>query len=476
MYIRKKKNAQGKEYAYEVRAYWDKEKKQSRSKSKYIGRVDSNGDIIPKGRKKIRKKDLNNFNEGIIEDFGDSYFVKQLIERSEIYPHIKGLLSEVKEVLPLILYRLCNPGAMYNCELWYNSTVIHRLCDKANLSSQNISKVIQCLGRADIQKSFFKSYLSNKKEVENSVVIDATSLPNEINTGMKGWGYNNGSICEQYRLHCVIDADNKKPLYYRYVNGSICDVSTLENTISELSDMGVKKVSVLLDAGYFSEKNIRLLNEKNIDYLIRLPSGRKQFKDLIKDDTGLEEMDNCISYSKRAVFIDCKEIKMYENKVYAYKILDPAKKAKDLNALFKLEEEEKLDKKQKEYMFKRAGVFILISTKKILNKEILNRYYMRQSVEQVFGFAKSELDLLPIRVHSDQAVSGYLFLQFIVLCFFIELRNKVSKFGTVEQVLLKLRALKSKTLDESIIIQEPNKNIKDIFNSINSIVPSSLGI
>ena len=81
MYIRKKKNAQGKEYAYEVRAYWDKEKKQSRSKSKYIGRVDSNGDIIPKGRKKIRKKDLNNFNEGIIEDFGDSYFVKQLIER-----------------------------------------------------------------------------------------------------------------------------------------------------------------------------------------------------------------------------------------------------------------------------------------------------------------------------------------------------------------------------------------------------------
>lgn len=63
-----------------------------------------------------------------------------------------------------------------------------------------------------------------------------------------------------------------------------------------------------------------------------------------------------------------------------------------------------------------------------------------------------------------------------LLCFFIELINKVSKFGAVEQVLLKLRGLKSKTLDESSIIQEPNKNIKHIFSYINSIVPASLGI
>ena len=84
--------------------------------------------------------------------------------------------------MPLILYRLCNPGAMYNCELWYNSTTMGILLDRADLSSQNISKVIQYLGRADIQKSFFKSYLSNKRIVENSIVIDATSLPGVFNS------------------------------------------------------------------------------------------------------------------------------------------------------------------------------------------------------------------------------------------------------------------------------------------------------
>ncbi len=40
----------GTKYAYESISYWDKEKKQPRSKRKYLGRVDpETGEIIPKG-------------------------------------------------------------------------------------------------------------------------------------------------------------------------------------------------------------------------------------------------------------------------------------------------------------------------------------------------------------------------------------------------------------------------------------------
>lgn len=46
-------------YAYESTSYWDKEKKQSRSKRKLIGRIDpETGEIIPTdGRGKKGKKD-----------------------------------------------------------------------------------------------------------------------------------------------------------------------------------------------------------------------------------------------------------------------------------------------------------------------------------------------------------------------------------------------------------------------------------
>jgi len=48
-FIRKKTNRNGKIYAYQVTSIWDPEKKQPRSVSKYIGTVDLNGNIIPKG-------------------------------------------------------------------------------------------------------------------------------------------------------------------------------------------------------------------------------------------------------------------------------------------------------------------------------------------------------------------------------------------------------------------------------------------
>ena len=51
-------------YAYENKAYWDKEKKQSRSKRTLIGRVDPDtGEIIPtegKRKESARKEDSKN--------------------------------------------------------------------------------------------------------------------------------------------------------------------------------------------------------------------------------------------------------------------------------------------------------------------------------------------------------------------------------------------------------------------------------
>jgi len=55
-------------YAYESKAYWDKEKKQSRAKRKLIGRVDpASGEIVPtdgRGRKpKNRPSDEPDYKE-----------------------------------------------------------------------------------------------------------------------------------------------------------------------------------------------------------------------------------------------------------------------------------------------------------------------------------------------------------------------------------------------------------------------------
>ena len=381
-FIRKKKNKDGKVYAYQITSIWDPEKKQPRSISKYLGSVDADGNIIPSGqRQKIRqwKNELKTTeSEKLIQDFGDGIFVLESIKKSEIFPHMEKIFKRYPELLLLMTYRICKPGAMYNCKLWLDGSVLSSLYKtEPKLSSQDISKILKYLGDESVQRNFFNLYL-------------------------------NSGIDFQFRLHCVVDQETKKPLFYRNVPGNISDVSTLQATIEELHSLGVNHAFALVDSGYCSEDNILLLRKAKIDFLTRLPAGRSLYKNLILNHTeNLESVDRTYQYGKRALFIKKVKIDLYGSDGYAYIVLNPHKKAKDLESLInsknyekELSEKEKISELHK---FNNAGVFILISSKEINSNDIMDAYYTRQTVEQVFGVAKSDLDLLPIRCHSCQS-------------------------------------------------------------------------
>ena len=119
---------------------------------------------------------------------------------------------------------------------------------------------------------------------------------------------------------------------------------------------------------------------------------------------------------------------------------------------------------------------ILISSKDILSNEIVSAYYLRQSIEQIFGFSKDDLGLLPIRNHNDLTVRGYLFLQFILLILYIQIREKLFGISTVEQAIINLKKLKCKVFDKKIIPAEPTKTQRLIFEQNKILVPKFLGI
>ena len=490
-FIRKKQNKNGKIYAYKVTSIWDPEKKQPRSISKYLGSVDADGNIIPSGEpQKIRqwKNELKTTEkEKLIQDFGDGFFVLESIKKSEVFAHMKQIFERYPELLLLMTYRICKPGAMYNCQLWLDGSVLSSLHKtELKLSSQHISKILMCLGEESVQRNFFSLYLKTNTQNGKNVIIDATSLPNKINSEFSAWGYSDSGIDFQFRLHCVVDQETKKPLFYRNVPGNISDVSTLQATIEELTSLGVKHAFALVDSGYCSEENILLLRKAKIDFLTRLPAGRSLYKNLILNHTeNLETVDQTYQYGKRALFIKRVKIDLYGADGYAYIVLNPHKKAKDLEVLINSKnydnELSKKEKKSELHQFKKAGIFILISSKEIELGDIMDAYYTRQTVEQVFGFAKSDLDLLPIRCHSNATIRGYLFLQFLLLIIFLEIREKLNGHFTVDQALMALRTLKCKVYDSKIIVQEKTKIHKQIFELAGLqpeaiLVPNSWGI
>ena len=234
----------------------------------------------------------------------------------------------------------------------------------------------------------------------------------------------------------------------------------------------------MFDAGFFSETNICDLYEKKIDFLTRLPSGRLIFKEIISNKiTDIESLNYSQVVGSRGVFVKTLQIELYGNKAYAYVVLDPKRRAKEREDLLlerKKEPERNNDDDKK--LFDSAGVMILVSSKIISESEVLSCYYLRQSIEQIFGFSKSELGLLPIRHHNNETVRGYLFLQFLLLIFFIEIREKIQDQYTVEQAIMILRNLKCKVFDKQLIPAELTADHKAIFEKFNILVPKSLGI
>jgi hypothetical protein len=460
-------------YAYEITAIWDAKLKRSKNKSKYLGIVDKNTNKICKFIKKPSEK------ERFILDFGDGYFLFKFIESSDLYKILKSIFSEkCFSLLLLLIYRLCTQSAMYNCKNWVNGNVVSILFKDTDISSQRISDILFFLSQEEVQRSFFVEYLKLIGGCDKSVIIDTTSMHTSINHEFNAWGRSDGKIDTQFKLLCVVDQNNKTPLFYRFLPGNLTDVNTIQTTILELQCLGVKNSFAMFDAGFFSEENIRDLYKRKIEFLTRLPSGRLIFKEIISNKiSDIETLNYEQVIGTRGVFVKTFPIELYNNKAHAYVILDPKRRAKEREKLLlERKNEPKRNEDDDKKSFDSAGVMILISSKHIPETEVLSCYYLRQSIEQIFSFSKSDLGLLPIRHHNDETIRGYLFLQFLLLIFFIRIREKIFDQYTVEQAMIILQKLKCKVFDNQIIPTELTADHKSIFEKFNILVPKNLGI
>ncbi|MGC8867867.1 MAG: IS1634 family transposase, partial [Elusimicrobiales bacterium] len=388
-FIRYKKIGQN-QYAYEVTSYWDSITKRPRQKVRYLGVVDEKGKIV--------KKELIS-KEKLILDFGDTYLLYEFMKKANLITLLEKVFGkETKRLLSLIYYRIVHPSSMIYAKLWYEGNIASILFKDLKLSSQRISEFLQLIGDEQLQRDFFKCYISSFTEVEGSVIIDTTALPNQIHFPFSVWGYHDGDIEKQIRFLFVVDKKTAMPLFFRYLPGNIVDVSCLTTTIEELSKLGIAHSFVLMDAAFFSEDNIKDLYDKGIEFLTRLPSGRSLYRELIMEEVqNLERFENAVRYGKRALFIKERQVSLYGKQAYAYIILDPDRKGRETKKLLLQAMEEDIE--DIDYRLLKQGTMILISSFKVSINEVIPYYYMRQRVEALFGFSKDDLRLIPLRIH-----------------------------------------------------------------------------
>ncbi len=462
------------EYAYEITAYWDPKRKKPRQKSRYLGVV------VDKEKGIFRKPEIDKskkINEKFILDFGDGFILNEFAVNIGLTSLLKKVFpSNYQSILTLIFHRLIYPSAMRHVSTWYQGNILQNLLPESHLSSQQISVMLKKVGDDTLHKDFFKAFIKQFVTADKGTIIDSTALPNQIDTPFTTWGYGDGVINKQIKFLLVADKENT-PIYYRCVPGNISDVGSLETTIKELLSFSIETTSVLIDAGYYSESNLLDLYNRKINFVTRMPATSTLYKNLIKEDVpGLEKPCYAtILGKKRVLFIKKKEVDLFGKRAFAYIVLDQERKSRETRNLLLRRLEEDEEDALEEKMLSR-GIMVLISSSDQPESEIVSIYYLRQSIERLFAFSKSDLNLLPLRVHSHETMQGFLLITFLALFLFMKIKDKLPDKTSVEDLLLLVRNIKCKVFDDEIIIQELTKKQDELLQHLDILMPKTLGI
>ena len=408
--------------------------------------------------------------EKLILDFGDIYLLSEYLKKSGIYDIIAETIPKAKDtILALTMFRILSPNANYYASDWWEGSYAKFLFPNAALSSQHLSEFLSELGDETVQRHFFDRYLRFicGDDLRKAILIDSTGLANKIHFPLAAVNTHGGKTSREARLILAVDAMSSMPLFFRYAAGNIVDVTTLKATIAELAQYGVDTKLVIVDAGYFSNSNIKSLLDEGIAFLTRIQPNRVIFKDLLKENIHeLTDLKYLTKYHQRLVYIKRTEISFEGYRVFAYIAIDVQRKNEEGYQYLEGALEDKLKgsltDKEIENKLDSMGVFVLLCSQCLETHDILPMYYARQAIEQIFDVGKNNIELLPLRVHKEESFRGHLMLSFMASAAYLSFSHclKKSDFNVVG-VLLNARNLKCKVYNNTILVKEPTKVIRE---------------
>ncbi len=423
----------------------------------------------------------------ICVDFGDTFFITEYMHSSGFIDIILKLgYGNPDRICSMIIFYIVSNLSNSNAIHWYEGNIVNLIYPKANLSSQRISEFLETIGSIENQLTFHRAYIDYIVDNYNSdenILIDSSGLPNFSNTSFTCTNVHNGKVNQECRLIFVAQKSTCIPLFYKLVPENIVDVSTLQTILLHLEELNIDINSCIIDDGYNSKDDLDFFYDDKhypkINFVTRVKSTDSKFKTMIDNELeSLEEKENFVKYKDRYLFIKKKLVKVGKKKnnpAWMYLCLDPIKNAKEHKALLKKAKKKKLSTEEVFEAMQSERLFGLLSNSEYEGDKILNIYYQRQTIEQVFDFSKNYTKLLPIREHSDKALQGHLLISYIAICLIklmqIEMKEEIFFFASK---LNCLRNQKCIIYENRIIIDPPQKIANDIYKRFKIKSPKSI--
>jgi transposase len=458
-------------YAYENESYWDKEKKQPRSRRKLVGRLDEEtGQVVPTHQKKPAPPEPVSKRASS----GATYMFDEIVK-------VTGVKSDLRECFPdsysqilSIAYYLIleDRNSLSRFPKW---GATHRHPYGKDISSQRSSDLFASVTE-DAKNKFFTLRGGRKKEREHWF-YDTTSI-SSYSECLKQVRYGKNKDqedIEQINLAVLFGEESQLPFYYRKLPGNITDVKTIKNLIKDIDQFEYKKIKLVMDRGFYSEDNVNAMLAAHLKFLIGVKVSLTLVQDVLvkvrekmRDFSHYDPDSDLYSYSETIAWHYVQE-RPYkgdrveeERRMYLHLYFSGEKALEDERKfntkLVKLKEEleseginitnekacakyfevkstpkrgVRVTVKQKviENAKKNFGYFAMISNESREPGKALDLYRSKDLVEKAFENLKERLSFRRTLVSSEQSLDGKLFVEFVALIIMSFIKKKMQEAG-----------------------------------------------
>jgi transposase len=476
----------GRIYLYRVEAYWDKHSKKAKQKRTYIGPKD-----------KVQKSDIKTVISHLTtKNHGNILFFESILQSLGLDKILQSCFEEeYREIIALAYYEIMEASPGYLFHYWLEEQDLKGV---KSLYSSDISKLHESIGRNQMAMNLFTRKWIESLHPIRGIYYDITSFSSySTKNEFVEWGYNRDKeTLPQINMGMVCCRERGLPFFYRIHQGSIVDVSTINNFLEYLKVYQLKDLMLIMDRGFFSTSNILGLLDSpgNIKFLQPLSFSLKKTKELIKQNVrALKNANTAFKYNGE-VFHHVTAPVPFDNRVlsahvffneraeldqklhFLSQLLDIESKFKeqkfetatDAKSFIQSEISEKSrvffkwDKTSKSIIknnteinarIAQLGYFIIATNEQDIDKAtVLDCYRDKDRVEKIFDVVKNEMDGDRLRSHSRYNTDGRLFIKYIALIIYMQITKimrdkKLFEKFSIQELLRELSKMKITYID-----------------------------
>jgi len=453
------RNINGKYYLYECHSKYDKiAKKSKKITGKILGSITEDKGFIESEKSKL-KRTAHEFPKNVpVREYGASKFIFDY--NDDIIQSIKKTFPDYwAEIASMACIRLLNQSPIKNLDFIFEHSFNSIMFPNTKMNDKFISQMLRIIGiNRESAVEFMKSLSYNG----DNLLIDLTNVTSKSkNIEIAHQGYNSKrNFDPQINLMLIFSSTKKEPVFFRVTPGNIREVKSLILTLKESE---IKKAILISDKGFYSDDNINELDRSGILYILPMRRNNKMidYKPVaLANKSGLH---GYFKFNERYIWYNEKIIGKKRVIIYLDEDLKQSEEKDYLDRIEEHKEGYTFDG-FKEKSASMGTISLLTSVEEKSSEEIYKTYKSRADIEQMIDVMKNDLDVDRTYMQNEEALKGWIFVNFIALIFHYRIykllseNDLLSKYS-VKDFLLYLSEIKKLKIDNQWGLGEINCKI-----------------